>query len=430
MSDEPAIPASGAASLLGCVVEVAIERIATGGDGVGRLADGRVVFVPFTAPGEKVAVEITEEEARFARARPVAVLTRSPERVEPRCALFGACGGCTFQHLAAPAQLAAKDRIVADHLVRPGHVAAERVRPTRGSPLAWGFRHRMRFHGRRGRLGLFRHASQELVEVAACPVASPAIEGLLAPLAEAVRAWPNVALEIEIVDDGGSLSLAVSFVERGAAAPEDVVDALAALPDVALVVGNADGRRIVAGGATGAGTATAAPPGSFRQANPAANQALREQVAAAVGPGAGAVLELYAGSGNLSAVIAAAGHPVIAVEHDRHAVTAGERLAERLPRGAASVRFVHANVGPFLRGRAPRVPIVVMNPPRIGLPAKTAPAIAHLGAERLVYVSCNPATLGRDLARLVAEGFAVHEVQPIDLFPQTAHVECVAVLTR
>lgn len=430
MSDEPAIPASGARSLLGTVTEVAIERIATGGDGVGRLTEGRVVFVPFTAPGEKVAVEITEAEERFARARVVAVLTRSPERVEPRCALFGACGGCTFQHLAAPAQLAAKDRIVADHLVRPGHVAAERVRPTRPSPLVWGFRHRMRFHARRGRLGLFRHASQELVEVAACPVASPPIEALLPALAAALPAWPDAALEIEIVDDGGALSLAVSFVERGAAAPEAVVDALAALPEVALVVANDGGRRIVAAAASGGGAASAAPPGSFRQANPAANEVLREQVAAAVGPGAGTVLELYAGSGNLSAAIAAAGHPVIAVEHDRHAVTAGARLAERLPRGAASVRFVHASVGPFLRERAPRVPIVVMNPPRIGLPAKTAPAIARLGAERLVYVSCNPASLGRDLARLVAEGFTVHEVQPIDLFPQTAHVECVTVLTR
>ncbi|MBK7976873.1 MAG: class I SAM-dependent RNA methyltransferase [Deltaproteobacteria bacterium] len=429
MSEDEATPARGTASLVGREAEVTIERIATGGDGVGRLADGRVVFVPFAAPGEHVAVEITEAEERFARARPLVVLRRSPERVEPRCAVFGECGGCTFQHLSAAAQLAAKDRIVADHLVRPGHVAAERLLPTRPSPQVWAFRHRMRFHARRGRLGLFRHASQELVEVASCPVASVGIEAILPALAAAVSAWPDTALELEIVDDGHTTSVAVSFVERGTADPVRVATALAGLPSVAQVVARDGTRRIVLGGAPGADGA-AAPPGSFRQANPGANQGLREQVAAAVGPGEGTVLELYAGSGNLSAAIAATGHPVIAVEHDPHAVAAGERLTERLPRGSASVRFVRASVGPFLRGRAPRVPIVVMNPPRVGLPAKTAPAIARLGAERLVYVSCNPATLGRDLGRLVAEGFTVREVQPIDLFPQTAHVECVTVLTR
>ncbi|MFN7952804.1 MAG: TRAM domain-containing protein [bacterium] len=407
-----------------------IERIATGGDGVGRSADGRVVFVPFAAPGETVRASCVEEAPRFLRARLEAVLAPSAERVEPRCALFGICGGCSLMHLSPPAQLAVKDGIVADHLVRPGLVEASRVAPTRPSPEHWHFRHRMRFHARRGKLGLFRPKSQSLVEIARCPVSAPRIDALLAPLAVRVAEVPTTALEIEIVDDGAACALAVSAVAPAVVDLEALARRFQAVPGVTSVVARAGARRFVVGDAI---AHDAAPPGSFRQANPLANEWLRTRVADAVdaaGPGADEVLELYAGGGNFTSAIAARGHRVLAVEQDPHAVAAGERAANGRPAGAAPIRFVRASVEPFLRGRAPRAACVVLNPPRIGLPAKTAPAIARLGARGLIYVSCNPATLGRDLARLRDEGFEVQSVEPIDLFPHTAHVECVAILRR
>lgn len=413
-------------------IEVRIERIATGGDGVGRSADGRVVFVPLVAPGEWVRATVIEETPRFARAELEVVLALAAERVEPGCALFGACGGCSLMHLSPTAQLAAKDGIVADHLVRPGLVEAARVARSRPSPDGWRFRHRMRFHARHGKLGLFRAKSQSLVEVATCPVASPRIEALLPALAATVAAPPLVALEIEIVDDGSACALALSAVAPGALDVEALARRFHALPGVGSVIARAGSRRVVHGGAR---APDEAPAGSFRQANPAANAWLRSRVAEVVGAASDPeaddeVLELYAGSGNFTLELAARGQRVLAVEQDPHAAAAGERAAKERGVPAGTVRFVRSSVEPFLAARAPHARRVLVNPPRIGLAAKTPAALAGLGARRVVYVSCNPATLGRDLARFREHGFVIESVEPIDLFPHTAHVECVAVLTR
>ncbi len=431
MSREHAIlPA--AASELGASMEVRIERIATGGDGVGRLPDGRVVFVPLVAPGEVVRATVVEQAARFVRAELEAVLAPAADRVVPGCALFGACGGCSLMHLSPEAQLAAKDGIVADHLVRPGSIEAARVAPTHPSPEVWRFRHRMRFHARRGKLGLFRAKSQSLVEVETCPVAAPPIEALLPALAATVAAPPIVALEIEVVDDGSVCALAVSAVEPGAVDVEALARRFHAVPGVGSVVARAGSRRIVRGGAS---VPDQAPAGSFRQANPTANAWLRSRVVEAVSAAGDLdadddVLELYAGSGNFTLALAARGERVLAVEQDPHAAAAGERAARERVVPAGEIRFVRTSVEPFLSARAPQARRVVVNPPRIGLSPRTPAAIAALGARRVVYVSCNPATLGRDVARFREHGFTIASVEPIDLFPHTAHVECVAVLTR
>lgn len=381
-------------------IELHIDRLAAGGDGVGRAPDGRAVFVPFTAPGDRARVRLVETRARFARGEVVTLLEASPQRTDPLCEVFGSCGGCAWQHVRYDAQLEAKRGILEDALERVGHLSPEQPVRVTPSPSEYGYRGRTRLVTKNGRVGYRRRRSHAICAVRRCPVLMPALDGALAELADHP---PQETSEWELIAgaDGSARSVALTRP-----LPKE--------PSVTLSV---------------AGDAFRVSPGVFVQANGLLLDELARCVHEAAGRG-GLALELFCGAGFLTLGLARRFERVIAVESEGRAV---EDLQRNLAAaGLANVEVVGGRAEHILDDcLGERVPdLVVLDPPRVGLPPELVDAVADTLPHRIVYVSCDPATLARDLARFVGHGYRLQRVQGIDLFPQTPHVEAVATLVR
>lgn len=401
-------------------VELTIDRLAAGGDGVGRDADGRVTFVPGSGPGERVIARVMEEHRSFARAELAEIVAPSPARVQPRCPLFVArtCGGCVWQHLDHPAQAAGKEGIARGalrRLVDGGLV----IHPIATPVPAYGWRRRTRMHWlrlprmERAVIGFFAPASRRLTEVTACPQLEPALEAALPAIHAALGPALHGRGELELLlGDGGAIHVALA----GRCDPS----AAAALVGQAGVVGVSQ-----PGGEHGAARVALdreldGRADRFAQASAAGNAALVAAVAAACGA-PGRALELHAGSGNFTRALALGAGEVVAVERIPGPTFDGPRVSWRV--GAAE-RVLEA----ILR-KGERFDLVLLDPPRTGARELMAP-IARLGAATVVYVSCDPATLARDLELLVAAGYQARDAWPFDLMPQTAHLEVVVRLER
>jgi 23S rRNA (uracil1939-C5)-methyltransferase len=389
------------------VLELAIESLAAGGDGVARAPDGRVVFVPLAAPGDRVRVRLVEERARFARGEIEALLAPGPARVAPRCPVFGECGGCAWQHLDYAAQVAAKREIVRDALVRIGGIAAPPALAFTASPAPYGYRGRARVRVERGGVGFRRRRSHALCAVTGCPLLAPPLDAALATLAAAP---PRPAGEWELaLGERGAVRVAPLGAPRAGAGREERLPLRAGAEHLSV------------------------SPGVFAQANALLLDALAEAVLAAAGEGASA-LELYAGAGFFTLGLTRRFAQVVAVESDpaatrdlAHNVRAAG-LAGGEPR---RVRVVEARVEAWLAaGEAERLApeVVVLDPPRGGVGLAAAETLARLPARRAVHLSCDPATLARDLPAFTARGWRLAAVHGFDLFPQTPHVEVLAVL--
>jgi 23S rRNA (uracil1939-C5)-methyltransferase len=379
-------------------VVVDIERLAAGGDGIAHAPDGRVVFVPASAPGDRVRVRVVEEHPKWLRGEIVALEAPGPSRVEPRCALFGRCGGCAWQHLDYAAQLAAKAEILRDAFARIGGIAWQEPIEVTPSP-PYGYRGRARVGVARGVVGFRRLRSHDLEPAAACPVLVPALERALAALAAAPPARDG---EIELC--AGAHGAVRAWGPGG------------------LLHGEAR-LAIEAGPAE-----ISVSPGVFFQGNTALRGALLEAVLDAAGRGARA-LDLCAGAGFFTFGLAERFGEVVAVESSPPAVRDLRRNVEAS--GAANVRVECAPLERWLEGEAPVADAIVADPPRTGLGVALAHRLAAAaGPARLVYVSCAPATLARDVAALAEDGLRLRSLRGFDLFPQTAHVEAVAVLAR
>jgi tRNA/tmRNA/rRNA uracil-C5-methylase (TrmA/RlmC/RlmD family) len=380
-------------------LELTVERLATGGDGVGRAPDGRVTFIPFSAPGDRLRVRTTEARRRYLRASVIEMIAPGPSRVEPLCPVFGSCGGCSWQHLGYSAQLEAKSGILRDALTRIGKLASvpEQIE-MRGSPLAYGCRSRARVVVEEGGVGFRRRRSRDVCVTAHCPVLVPALDAALEGLGRDPQAsrgeWELAA------GDDGEVSLLT--------------------PDGRPL--GAKRTRIRLGDDT-----VAISAGVFSQAN----SALRVDLAGAVHEAAGEgelALELYAGAGFLTLGLARRFRRVVAIESHRRAV---RDLRENLRAARIDSAEVRGEPVEDALGDAPlqdlRPEVVVLDPPRSGLPRGVAFGPA---TRRVVYLSCDPATLARDLASLEEQGFCLVRVTGFDLFPQTPHVEALAVAER
>ncbi len=416
-----------------------IDRLAAGGDGVGRIG-AKVAFVPRTAPGDEVEVEVREERRTWCRVRVLRLLAPGPDRAAPACPSFGACGGCDWQHLSYPSQLAAKRSIVEDALRRIGRLASPAVAPTIPSPLELGYRHRARLHtaSREGAttFGFFRPGSHDVVPLESCPVLHPALSGLLGVLAETGRRHPAAFANCREarVDTGwdgaavrllmrGSLGKLVEIPEAAARAVRDAATARG----VRVIFGDSGGEPLALGPGPDALVTTGE---TFTQINLRQNQTLVELAIsrAALVPGE-EVLDLCCGLGNLALPAAARGGRVTGVDLDDQAIAQARENARRLGRSATFIRDDAAAAVRALAGAGRRFPLVLLNPPRTGARAAVA-AIPALAPTRVVIVSCDPATLARDAAALSSSGYVMDAAQPIDLFPQTAHVETVALFRR
>ena len=391
-------------------VRLRAESLAFGGDAVARDADGRVVLVPLVAPGDLALVKLTEEKKGFARGELVRVLEPGPARVVPPCPLFGRCGGCQWQHVDYPAQVAAKGEVVARAL-RAEVARGAVLEPPLAAPAPYGYRRRARLAVRPGGVMGFRaRRSHEVVDVAACPALEPVLERALAALRAGLGPLLARACTLHLGLEADGVHAALDVPAEGARAAAEALVAAGALAGVAFSDGLVGSR----------GAAD-----EFAQAQEAQNQVLCARVAEWARPAGARVLELYAGAGNLTeALLAAGAAEVLAVEEAGPAV---ERARARL--GAAPVRFETARAEDAA-ARAGDFDVVVLDPPRTGA-LEVARALTDVaGPARIVYVSCDPMTLARDIAVLTAGAWRLERAQAIDMMPQTFHVETVALLTR
>ncbi len=397
-------------------MRLTIEKPVYGGFGLAR-SDGRVVLVRGALPGEVVDAEIVARKKDYAFARTAAVAAPSPHRVAPACAAYGACGGCRLQHADYPCQLAMKATARADVLRRIARVgtAAPAIRPSE----PFRYRHRGRFQGGAGGVGFHAEGSHRVVPVDACPVMVDGISGLLAAFRD--PAAPGVAAGFVAASDGERTVAhlpATAYDDRIAHALRERGASGAVFRDRAV----GECRLAFRLGAFVYGVS----PGSFFQANWRLNLELVARVEALVaGIAAGRVLDLYAGAGNFALPLSRRAAEVVAVEEG--AAAFGDLRRNVAANRVANVKAVRARIERFRPSG--RFDAVVVDPPRVGLSERAVRLLAGLRAARVLYVSCNPATLARDVARL-SGAYRVDGVEAYDFFPQTHHVETLAVLER
>ena len=424
------------------VLELDVSGVAHGGWCVARDSGGRVVFVRHALPGERVRAQVTDATAAFARADAIEVLRASPDRVEPRCphARPGGCGGCDWQHAGLAAQRRLKAEVIREQLRRIAGLDREvTVEPVAGDDDGLGWRTRVRFSvGPGGTAGLLAHRSHDVIEVGDCPIAHPLVR---AP-AVTGRDWAP-ARSVEVVVSPASAERAV-IVAPGAGAgggPGTGAGAgLAGQADTVLAAGRGGRLTTLSGRGSlrqqAAGRSWRVSAGAFWQVHPGAADALTRAVLDALRPRPGEVaLDLFCGAGLFAGVLAAAVGPdgmVVAVDDDRTAV----RDARHNLRGTPWARVHAADAAAALaRGGWPPPALAVLDPPRTGVPRRVIERLLAPGGEpggrlrAVAYVSCDPATLARDIAVFAGLGWRLDGLRAFDIFPMTHHVECVAALT-
>src|SRR5437867_9625883 len=361
------------------VVDLKIEDVAFGGKGVAR-EQGKAVFVPYTVEGELVSAEIVREKKQFAEAELVEVKESSPHRVEPQCSYFGRCGGCAYQHITYEHQLAIKWRQVRDALQRIGKLKDVPMRPIIASPKHYGYRNRITVHAQDAVIGFFRRDSHRLIDIECCPISREEVNRALAELREQKH-----------VRDG-------HYTLRAASEP-----------------------RV------------------FSQVNDEVAQALRDLIIDLVPPNQDLLIDAYCGAGFFAKALLDKFLRVIGIDWDRFAIVAAKQSAsEKETYIAGDVETELQKVGAVhlnrpargsdtstgqLRSIAPTT--ITIDPPATGLTEGVRRAISDLAPETLIYVSCNPSTLARDLKEL-QHRFVINSITPLDMFPQTAEIEVLA----
>ena len=431
------------------VREVEIEKLAGGGAGLARV-EGEVWLVGGAYPGERVRARPVRRHRGWTEAVAEEVLAPSPDRRTPPCPLQPRCGGCAWMPLGEEAQRTWKRQIVVEDLARLGGLRDAPVEPTIASPSALGYRNKVELTlgaAADGRPILGYHAPGGLLDVERCllqddlsgSVLATARAFLLDP-SRTVRTREPLRLVIRRSSSDGTVLVAV----RGGGEPLPWLDAFAIAlrqrhPEVCGVVrlvahpGRRGGARTVTVSGRAwiherlAGTDFELPASVFFQVNPGAAELLASTVLFLAGTPQH-VLELYGGVGVFSLALARNGASAVVCEVSAEAVTAGRRAASRA--GLPQVRFVRDDVARLLISTTDRFDLVLADPPRAGLGRTVVDGIAALRPPRLIVVSCDPATLARDVKWLREHGYAVERVVPIDLFPQTPHVETVTLLSR
>ena len=368
--------------------------------------------MPFTAPGDRVRAQVVDQRRRFARARAIEILEPGPGRVQPACPLFGRCGGCAWQHLDYSVQVEAKQEVIRDALRRIGGQRREGPIPFRASPAEYGYRVRTRMLRGPAGLGYRERASHTLCPVVRCPVLVPELEA-----------------EIERVNAQGQ-EMESSSESGGLQEWELVADSRGRARSTPLPIDSASGSDPLSSASEFAvrGRSLRVSPGSFVQANGAMHEILFDAVLEEAGEGK-RVVELHAGAGFFTLGLVEHFESLDVVETAPSAV-ADLRVNLKGIRSKA-LRVRAASADSVIASRIDEFPdCVVMDPPLTGLSLSLLEGVASLNPARIVYLSCDPATLARDLARFADRGYGVRRIQGFDLFPQTPHVEVLATLTR
>jgi 23S rRNA (uracil1939-C5)-methyltransferase len=428
-----------------------IETLASGGAGVAHSDDGRVVFVKGACPGDLLDAEVTADRGRFIEARATAIVEPSADRRTPPCPYFGACGGCQWQHVAYEVQVASKRREVADALHRIGGLGDVQVGDVVTGASPYGYRNRLEMHVAKDAaghpfLGLAREGSEEIVRIDACLLLPERARSLPKALTGAIRYLDGrTPLHLERVALRAAARTRDIEVDLWAAAgpfPRQAVartlgDATRASVVTRVLPQGAARRRFDAKVEVLSGRGywreklgpyiyrVSAP--SFFQVNTALAETTAERVLTALRPdGADRVLDLFAGVGTFTLPIAERAGDVIAIEGTGSAL---RDLRSNLEDAELSAEVLGGDAARALK-EAGRFDLAVVNPPRAGMSPDVTAALIATGAHRIVYVSCDPATLARDAKVLAANGLHLVSAVPVDLFPQTWHVETVALFER
>ena len=435
-----------------------IEKLIYGGDGLARLpaglsgnkdrGRGKAVFVPFVLAGEKIEAALTEEKPGFARAQASAILEPSPHRIQPPCPHFSRCGGCHYQHASYEHQLEIKKEILRENLRRIAKLDLQCEVQVHPSP-PWNYRNRSRLQVRAQpefAAGYFKFASHQLLPVEECPISSPLINRGIAALWQAGRAGKAVegVREGEFFSNADDTKLLLEFLcapeARRAAVRAWAEELCATMPEIVGVVAFREPQKgvhepLVAVGAQelthrNKALAYRVSAAAFFQTNRFLADELVNIVTA--GRSGDLALDLYAGVGLFSTALACNFRHIVSVESSQ---TASSDLQYNLPVNGKAVRTTTEQYLTEYTHRVGALPLqtpdlVVVDPPRSGLGDSVARALASLSAARLTYVSCDPATLARDLVPLQVAGYRVEQVHMVDLFPQTYHLESVVQLVR
>jgi len=403
--------------------DVTLEKLTYGGEAMGRLPDGRAVFVPFGLPNEQVRVELTEDKKNFARGKLIDLLKASSERIEPKCKHFGKCGGCHYQNLPYEKQLQAKTEILRDQLQRIGKIENPQIRQMIASPLEWNYRNHVQFHlTAEGKVGFINAKGNSTLPIEECHLPETGINAFWRELQfESNKEVDRVSLRA-----GQNEELMVVLESENPETPEIEIEA-----DVS-VVHLFDEHAIVLAGQDNllfniSGKDFRVSAASFFQVNTVMAEKMVEYLISKlpVTPST-TLLDVYCGVGLFSKFFAAKCQQVIGIETSESACedfafNLDEFDNVELYEGAAE------DVLPGLAGRLDSSTYAIVDPPRAGIERHALDAILSIKPQIIAYVSCDPSTLARDAARLIYGGYCLVDVTPFDLFPQTYHIESISI---
>lgn len=426
------------------MLELDIDSLTFGGSGIGR-HDGKAIFVPLTAPGDRIRCRIVRDKGRWAEAELVEILQPATERITPPCPVFGACGGCQWQFLPYQEQAAWKERIYSDLLQRQAGIPADAIHPLVSAPAPYGYRSRAQLkccNSDQGfTLGFFRKGSHVVQGIDSCPLLPGAINTLIPLLRSAIdhSAVAPLIPQIDVgFDDRGQVRLVVHHLANASSDIADLLRPLALQQNFALFVqGDRKGGLLQIFGEEDLVISCDHPPlslaykaGGFSQINLEQNRALVNAVlGAAQLEGDERVLDLFCGMGNFSLPLARRCREVVGVEDYAPSIAQAKMNAAK--NGLSNIRFHARPACGALRayGQESFFDLVVLDPPRQGA-KELCPEIIALAPPRIVYISCDPATQTRDLKTLLQNGYHCVSAQPFDFFPQTHHIESLVILAR
>lgn len=372
-----------------------IQSIAFGGHGVGR-ADGFVIFVPFTAPEEVVEIEIVERRKKFARGHLLKILEPSRERTRPLCRYYGRCGGCSYQHIEYDGQLKIKQKQVEETFSRIGGLPQPPVSAVIPSPQPYAYRGKAVLHAAKAaeelRLGFMDVSGGRIVDVERC----------------------------EIMDETINDQIRRSRMENAISAGDDIIFWSGSAFPGGEVVRSVQGREFLV------------PRLGFFQANLYLTDRMVEEVSYLAGPEKrGTIVDACCGSGLFSVFLAPYARRIIGIEINEKSVKYARENAER--QGVQNAEFIQGDVEDVLKDMSPEksdADLIILDPPRTGLAPEALTAISRLKLRDIIYISCNPASQARDVKFLNTEGYDLLSLQPLDMFPQTEHIETIGLLRQ
>ncbi len=403
--------------------DVLLEKLTYGGEAMGRLPDGRAIFVPFGLPGELVRVELTEDKKNFTRGKIIEILKASSERITPKCKHFVQCGGCHYQNLSYEDQLKAKTEILIDQLKRIGKIENPPVKPMVASPLEWNYRNNMQFHlTAEGRLGFINAKGNSAFPIEECHLPETSIDGFWRDL----QFESNKDVERVSIRAGQNEELIVILESENPEAPELEIEA-----DVSVVHLYDEHAVVLAGRDHFTITILEKDfqisAASFFQVNNKMAEKMVEHLITQLPVSLSTtLLDLYCGAGLFSKFFASKCELVIGIEESESAcvdfaVNLDEFENVELYEGLAE------EILPSLAGRLDSDTNMIVDPPRAGIEKYALDAILEIKPQIIAYVSCDPSTLARDAARLINGGYKLRDVTPFDLFPQTYHIESISI---